>query len=616
MSNYSSNEYAQDPNTPWYKIINLVPEGSKVLDIGCSSGNLGAALKQQKKCTVIGLDLDQEDVSKAAKRLDAAYVRNAETDDLSDLGKFDCVIFADVIEHLVDPVKTLEKIKNVLTKSGSVIFSIPNMAHMGTRLMLLDGRFVYGETGLLDKTHLHYYDRQEVERVIHDAGYVLESFDWVERYLPEKVVTNQLKNMGLEPTEAFLRKSQEVESTAYEFIGKATVQTESHSVSTKLPFASPYVGVTEEQVANSLAIREQEFEKERIEYGQEIEELRSREARIISSISWRITLPLRIVNGYAWRIRQKIRVLIHGTKRNPRYNLYRRSDLKEAERIYRSTSETLENLKRDSNTKAAVVLHLYYTDSWVVIAEKLAYLKGKIPFDLYVTLPTQNKEFAKEIKEMYPAACIVEVPNRGRDVLPFLEIAQFLEDKGYEYLLKLHSKKSPHRSDGQQWFDDITGNLLPSSPVSFRALEKALNNKQTGLIGPAGQYISLRVNYDANSYFLFKILQRVFSKKVAKEVSDNKAEYGFFAGTMFWARLDSLNEILNQHYGASDFEHEGRHIDGTLAHGLERAFCVVAEVNQKDLYEIGRDGLKKVNYKTGNIPDWSDVYIGPKAAKK
>lgn len=612
MSNYTTNQYNDnDKNTPWFKIMSLIPEKARVLDIGCSSGNLGATLRAEKGCEVIGLDLDAEDVKKAAKRLSAAYIRNAEYDDLSDLGTFDCVIFADVIEHLKDPVSTLEKIKKLLNKSGAVIFSIPNMAHMGTRLMLLEGRFVYGETGLLDKTHLHYYDREEVQRVFNDSGFEIQHFDWVERYLPEKVVAHQLENMGLTPSNKFFKKNREVESVAYEFVGRS-VPSSNKPKKSQLPFSSPNVDVVEKQIENAVAIQKIHFARERAVLDKEIDELLHQEARFISSLSWRVTAPLRLINGYVWYARQKTRVFIHGVKRDPRSRPSKYGEVKEAQTQYAINTKTLGAISRDKNVKSAIIIHLYYTDAWPLLKKKISKLDDDLAFDLFVTLPAPNKEFTKTIAKDYPNAYILEVPNRGRDVLPFLEVARGIREKGYEYLLKLHSKKSVHREDGNEWFNDILDALLPANSYVAGSLAKALKSKNTGVVGPAGQYVSLRVNYDSNSFFLFKVIREVFNADKATEIGQKRADYGFFAGTMFWARFDALKDVLDEDLSVMAFEHEDKQIDGTIAHGLERAFCVVPEVNGKDMYEIGSEKVQLLEYSTENIPEWSDLYVKPK----
>ena len=81
MSNYTSFKYDSDPNTPWYKIVSMIPDKSRVLDVGCSSGNLGEILKKEKNCEVIGVDIDANDVNLAKQKLNEAYVKNVATDD-------------------------------------------------------------------------------------------------------------------------------------------------------------------------------------------------------------------------------------------------------------------------------------------------------------------------------------------------------------------------------------------------------------------------------------------------------------------------------------------------------------------------------------------------------
>lgn len=207
MSNYTANSYVSDPNTPWFKIIQNIKPDSTILDVGCSGGNLGQAIKQGRAGTkVVGIEIDKDDAKRAEKLLDAVYVVNLEHEPVPDLlqeQRFDYVIFCDVIEHLVRPVETLKKVKKLLKPNGKVLFSIPNMAHMSVRLMVLAGHFEYGETGLLDKTHLHYYDQAEIYRIFAEAGYDIDVFDWISRDYPEELLESKLDNLGLKPTKKF-----------------------------------------------------------------------------------------------------------------------------------------------------------------------------------------------------------------------------------------------------------------------------------------------------------------------------------------------------------------------------------------------------------------------------
>ncbi|HSX07919.1 MAG TPA: rhamnan synthesis F family protein [Candidatus Saccharimonadales bacterium] len=289
-------------------------------------------------------------------------------------------------------------------------------------------------------------------------------------------------------------------------------------------------------------------------------------------------------------------------------------DLRRVLRAYRSLAfaGVAANVHRAPDTHMAVVLHLYYPEAWELFAAKLRLLKA-YPFDLFVTLPVAHRDFAATIKRDFPAAYVFVVPNRGRDVLPFIEVAKVLEKAGYTYLLKMHSKKSTHRTDGGDWLSDLAGKLVPENPAVLDSVIAALKKPKTGIIGPEEHYLSLPVNFEANQGHMHEILSKVYSPGTSLKVLGSRTDYGFFAGTMFWARLDALAPILHQNYGPRQFEGEAGQIDGTFAHALERVFCLSAEIDRKDLYEVNQTALAKLKtYQTDNIPDWSDVYIGPK----
>ena len=282
-----------------------------------------------------------------------------------------------------------------------------------------------------------------------------------------------------------------------------------------------------------------------------------------------------------------------------------------AQRAYASKNFLKRPIVRSENTKIAVVLHLYFTETWPEFGERLKTLQTS-PFDLFVTLPENNASFAEIIVKTYPNVYILTVPNRGRDVLPFMQIAPLLLSHGYEYLLKLHSKKSAHRTDGSDWLSGMVRGLIPSDPAILRRLLETLDDSSTGIIGPQGQYVSLPVNFNENKHYISLLLTEIRSQRISQHVSNSRGDFGFFAGTMFWARLDALRPIIGQNFTVKNFDPEKGQIDATFAHALERIFCLVPELDGKSMYEVGDAGVVRIDYKTGNIPDWSEVYIAPK----
>ena len=223
MSNYSPSSFdAASTNSSWYKASHLIPAKSSVLDIGCSSGNFGAELTARRDCIVDGIEVEPGDAKVAQKNLRKVYLLDIEKADLSPVkAKYDVIYFGDVIEHLVKPIETLSRVKPLLNDKGVILFSIPNMAHISVRLALLRGDFEYTETGLLDKTHIHFYNQSEVQRVFNEAGYEITNLEFVKKDYPKELLTKELKKMGLNSTEKFYNLAAKPDASAFQFVGRA-----------------------------------------------------------------------------------------------------------------------------------------------------------------------------------------------------------------------------------------------------------------------------------------------------------------------------------------------------------------------------------------------------------
>jgi 2-polyprenyl-3-methyl-5-hydroxy-6-metoxy-1,4-benzoquinol methylase len=235
MSNYKRVFSPGEVNDPFSKAFDLVKKGSTVLDVGCSAGYFGEALIEHKGCTVDGVEPDPGDFKEATKRL--RRVANSFVEEAMESTfkgqKYDHIVFLDVIEHLYDPVATLKLVKTHLKPGGSVIFSIPNMAHASVRLMLLKGDFEYGNTGLLDNTHLHFYTGREIERVFESAGYAINNLGNVHAIYPTDLVKSQLKDLGIERTSKLDKLFSKDDARIFEYIGSAIVSKDPKKVSRK-----------------------------------------------------------------------------------------------------------------------------------------------------------------------------------------------------------------------------------------------------------------------------------------------------------------------------------------------------------------------------------------------
>lgn len=152
----------------------LVPFGTeKVLDVGCSAGELGKYLKENKGIKeVIGIEFNKEAAEIAAKCIDKVITGDVEKIDLQfETEYFDCIIYADILEHLIDPWITLEKQNKILKKNGIIIVSLPNIRYFYTFLNLILGKWEYTDRGIFDRTHLRFFTLKSIIKLLNNASY-------------------------------------------------------------------------------------------------------------------------------------------------------------------------------------------------------------------------------------------------------------------------------------------------------------------------------------------------------------------------------------------------------------------------------------------------------------
>lgn len=146
----------------------------KVLDLGCGRGGLSEKLKKRIVTEVVGVEANPDCYYSAKNKLDKVYLGDIEKVKLPYPAEyFDCIICADVLEHLRDPKKILEKYKFYLKKEGCLIASIPNVRYYKIIIRLLfGGTWDYSDQGgLLDATHLRFFTLVNMRELFQDAGF-------------------------------------------------------------------------------------------------------------------------------------------------------------------------------------------------------------------------------------------------------------------------------------------------------------------------------------------------------------------------------------------------------------------------------------------------------------
>lgn len=141
-------------------ISRWLPASARVLDVGCGTGAITLRVTQGKNNEIVGIEPDPVRAETARGRgidvvtgfLDEAF--------LAARGPFDVILFADVLEHLPAPPDIIMLAAKGLRPGGSIIASVPNVAHWTVRFRLLLGRFNYTDYGIMDATHLRWFTRK------------------------------------------------------------------------------------------------------------------------------------------------------------------------------------------------------------------------------------------------------------------------------------------------------------------------------------------------------------------------------------------------------------------------------------------------------------------------
>ncbi len=151
-------------------------EDFNILEVGCDCGvNLLEVKNRFPNVKLYGLELNDH-AAEIASCIAEVKVGNIEDRELQyEDVKFDYIIFGDVLEHLRDPAATVRYCRLFLNDNGRIIASIPNLMHYSVMRGLIDGYFTYKDTGLLDRTHIHFFTYNEIIRMFDEEGYEIEN---------------------------------------------------------------------------------------------------------------------------------------------------------------------------------------------------------------------------------------------------------------------------------------------------------------------------------------------------------------------------------------------------------------------------------------------------------
>lgn len=213
--------------------------------------------------------------------------------------------------------------------------------------------------------------------------------------------------------------------------------------------------------------------------------------------------------------------------------------------------------------RPCIVIHAWYLD---VLEELLGIVESSaLQARIVITTTHEHDTDVRRIVAKHRLGDEIDVlafANRGRDILPFLHAANRLLDEGEDVVLKLHTKRSVHRGNGDQWRREMVDKLI-GNQTGQTILEYLRLHPDVGMIAPAGHLLPVTQFMGGNVSHLEKLQARLGL--------DEDIEADLFAsGSMFWVRLSALRPLLDAHLHTSAFESETGQIDGTLAHAIER----------------------------------------------
>lgn len=227
----------------------------------------------------------------------------------------------------------------------------------------------------------------------------------------------------------------------------------------------------------------------------------------------------------------------------------------------------------------AVVIHLYYPDLWPEI--EAAVLSTGMSLDVYVTLSddqTCDPATRNHILSAFPHARILVMPNHGRDVFPFVHLVNSGGLSNYRAICKIHTKRSPHLSNGDHWRAQSFAGLLPGERTDA-VLKRFLSLPETSLWTPNRMILKGGRWWGQNEVRTREIL-------LPHSIPVGCEDLSFPAGSMYWIKPELIERIRNLTLSHQDFEQERGQLDGTTAHAFERAIGYLAVQEDQRMVEL------------------------------
>ncbi len=217
-----------------------------------------------------------------------------------------------------------------------------------------------------------------------------------------------------------------------------------------------------------------------------------------------------------------------------------------------------------SNAKTAILLHLYYQDLWVEFKQYIQPILSN-DVDLYVTV-NENNEYTEDIK-LY-AKEVLLVANKGMDFGPFILMYDKVKDLNYDFVIKLHGKKSLHTPGfGEYWRKNLINSMLQTTEKFNRIVEFMTLDRDI-LMASSAEFYHDTVREAYNHPNRLAALPYINKVREYLKVADHGC---FFAGSMFIVSTKYLKQLFNNvDLNVLYNQFEDGYLMDSFAHGMER----------------------------------------------
>jgi hypothetical protein len=266
----------------------------------------------------------------------------------------------------------------------------------------------------------------------------------------------------------------------------------------------------------------------------------------------------------------------------------------------------IQPLRRGRSGRVLVIAHVFYPEIWPELAVRIERIPA--PYDVVVTLVEGHSAgLVDRIVAQFPNVVIETLPNRGRDIWPLVHVAELGLIGDYDAVLKLHTKRSVHRLDGDAWRERLLDALCPTPEGIGLMLELLRRDPEVGMIAPAGAVLGQEF-WGGNGPLINALAAR-------SGIPVEPAAVWFPGGSMFWSRPGPLNRLRKAGLTMEDFEHEVVTLDCTTAHALERFFgALVADAGETVIgtdQVAGRLARARANRLTTGLPELQTAGASP-----